>query len=107
MSSNIELLLQMYRNGDIPLDELRKGIRALNVPEAPSASSASPLLALPEPPPEQHDELQSTTQPNVLENLRRKRRKKKAEKRQKKAAANEEKRQKQKYAPLKKKSRYR
>ena len=54
MSSNIELLLQLYRNGDIPLDELRKGIRALNVPEAlpaSSAPSASPPLAPPASPP--------------------------------------------------------
>ena len=52
MRSNIELLLQLYRNGDFPLDELRKGIR--NVPEAlpaSSAPSASPPLAPPASPP--------------------------------------------------------
>ena len=84
MSSSIEYLIQLHRNGVISDNDLRKGIRALNVPETPSTptSKASPLAPIASP----------ASPPTGLS----------SEKRAKRNKKKKEKRQKQKYAHLKK-----
>ena len=49
MSSRIEYLIQLHCNGVISDDDLRKGIRALNVPEGSPPVPPAPLAA-PAPP---------------------------------------------------------
>ena len=77
-------MIQLHRNGVISDDDLRKGIRALNVPETPSTptSKASPLTPTASP----------ASPPTGLS----------PEKSAKRNKKKKEKRQKQKYAHLKK-----
>ena len=42
MSSNIEYLIQLYHDGVFTIDDLKKGIRALNLPDEPIPKPTEP-----------------------------------------------------------------
>ena len=75
MSSNIEYLLQLHRNGVITDDDLRKGIRALKLSDEPSSKQEAKS---------------SEPKESPLEKLRRKRREKKRRRKQRRDLARAE-----------------
>ena len=72
MSSNIEYLLQLHRNGVITDDDLRKGIRALKLSDEPSSKQEAKS---------------SEPKESPLEKLRTKRREKKRRRKQRRDLA--------------------
>lgn len=63
MSSNIESLMQLQRNGVITDNDLRKGIRVLKIPDVPTSKPAE-SISKPDAPKE--------SELKALENLRKK-----------------------------------
>ena len=71
MSSNIEYLIQLHRDGVITNNDLKKGIRALNLPDESSSKPTEQKVS-------------------ALENLRKKCRDKKMHQKQRRATVSEE-----------------